>query len=97
MYLKEDTIKNLVFDGLKVQKLASKVGCETLLISLEKGYLFPEHTSPRDAILVMLEGDINFSINHTAYHLQTHQIFQFPAEEKHKVFANKNSKFLIIR
>ena len=97
MYQKESTIQDSIYNGLKVEKLASKSDCETLLISLEKGHLFPEHTSPRDALLIMLEGDINFNINHTAYQLQTHQSFQFPAEEKHKVFANKNSKFLIIR
>jgi quercetin dioxygenase-like cupin family protein len=97
MYQKNDIIKNTHFNGLKVDRVVSKVGCETLLICLEKGHHFPEHTSPRDALLVMLEGDINFSINHTAYQLQTHQTFQFPAKEKHKVFANRNSKFLIIR
>lgn len=97
MYTIENTIVNLDFKGLKVEKLKSKDQCETLLIVLEKDHWFPEHASPRDVLLVVLEGDIQFYINNTGYQLQKQQTFTFPANEKHKVFANKNSKFLIIR
>lgn len=97
MYQTENTIGSTPFDGLTVQKLASKEGCETLLITLEKGHHFPEHSSPRDVLLVMLEGDINFSINKTIYPLLAGQTFTFPANEKHEVSSKENSKFLIIR
>lgn len=97
MYSIENTILETNCTGLKVEKLASKEGCETLLIALEKEHWFPAHTAPRDVLLVVLEGDINFFINNTSYHLQKHQTFTFPANAKHKVFANENSKFLIIR
>jgi quercetin dioxygenase-like cupin family protein len=97
MYTIENVISKTNYFGLKVEKLASKEGCETLLIALEKEHWFPEHSSPRDVLLVVLEGDINFFINNTNYHLQKQQTFSFPANEKHKVFANENSKFLIIR
>lgn len=93
----EDTITKLKYEGLKVEKLVSKDQCETLLIVLEKGHWFPEHTSPRDVLLIVLEGDIQFYINNTNYQLQKHQTFTFSANEKHKVFANQNSKFLIVR
>lgn len=96
-YTVENSITKLDYNSLKVEKLASKDGCETLLIALEKGHWFPEHTSPRDVLLVVLEGDIQFYINNTNYQLQEHQTFTFPANEKHKVFGNQNSKFLIIR
>ena len=97
MYQIENTISSIAFNGLKVEKLASKEGCETLLIALEKAHWFPEHSAPRDVLLVVLEGDISFFINNSNYHLQKQQTFTFPANEKHKVFANENSKFLIIR
>lgn len=97
MYTIENTLSKTNYSGLKVEKLASKESCETLLIALEKGHWFPEHSAPRDVLLVVLEGDIKFFINNTNYHLKQHQTFTFPANEKHKVFANENSKFLIIR
>jgi quercetin dioxygenase-like cupin family protein len=97
MYIVENLISIIDCKGLKVEKLASKEGCETLLIVLEKGHWFPEHTSPRDVLLIVLEGDISFNINNTNDLLQKHQTFTFPANEKHKVFSNEDSKFLIIR
>ncbi len=97
MYQIGNTINTTEVKGLKVDKLASKDKCETLLIVLEKAHTFPEHTSPRDTLLVMLEGDISFTINNEDYSLQKHQTFTFPAEKKHKVLARENSTFLIIR
>lgn len=97
MYQIKETILNTEFNGLTPVKLASKDACETILISLEKGHDFPEHTSPRDATLVVLEGDIKFMINEKTYLLLKHQVFNFPANIKHWVHANENSKFLIIR
>lgn len=75
MYENAKTIPDSVMQGLKSQEFASKVGCETPLISLQKGFGFSEYSSPRDALPIMLEGDINFSINHTAYQVHTYQPF----------------------
>lgn len=93
----DPTILNTDYDGLSVVKLTSGGSCETLLIALEKAHTFPEHTSPRDALLVVLEGDITFSINNSKIQIKKHQTFKFKAEIPHTVFANSNAKFLIIR
>ncbi len=97
MYTTKNTIKETSYNGLTPTKLLSNGSCDTILIVLEKEHHFPEHTSPRDTLLVMLEGDIVFYINGKEYSLSGNQIFSFPANEKHRVFANENSKFLIIR
>lgn len=97
MYQVRDNIPDQGFDGLKAQKLFVKPQTEVLLISLENGAEFPEHTSPRDAFLVVLEGEILFHINDQTYQLHKHQTFNFPASVPHWVTANMNSKFLIIR
>lgn len=97
MYTINDTILSQPFDKLQVQKLVKEENFEILGISLEKEAVFPEHTSPTDAHLVVLEGDIDFHINQQSYTLRTHQHFNFPREEKHWVKAHENSKFLIIR
>ena len=97
MYEINNTLRNSSFDGLTVKVLSKTETCETLLITLEKGALFPEHTSPRDALLVMLEGTIVFSISAKDYLIEEYQSFTFPALEKHHVIAEENTKFLIIR
>ncbi|WP_245812848.1 cupin domain-containing protein [Flagellimonas flava] len=82
---------------MKIQVLRKTDAVEVLSISLEKGTIFPEHSSPREAQLLVLEGNIDFHINKSTFQLSEQQHFNFPKEEKHWVEANENSKFLIIR
>ncbi len=96
MYQINDAIRNQGFNKLQVSKL-NNGPAETLLISIEKDSIFPEHTSPRDAHLIVLEGEIQFHINSKLFNLKTHQSFKFPKETPHWVEAVENSKFLIIR
>lgn len=97
MYQINNTIKSQNYNGLQVSKVVKTEVLEILSISLEKEAMFPEHTSPTDAQLVVLEGDISFHINNEIHHLITQQHFNFPKKIKHSVVANANSKFLIIR
>lgn len=97
MYTIKNTIKSQPYEKLKVEKLAKNDALEILSISLEKNAVFPEHTSPTDAQLIVLEGDIIFHINDEPYHIVAQQNFSFPKEVAHWVKANENSKFLIIR
>jgi len=97
MYSVEKVIEQQTFDKLKVQKIKTSENLDILSISLEKGALFPEHTSPRDAYLIMLEGEIQFHIKNDVYTLSQHQHLNFEKEEPHWVKATENSKFLIIR
>lgn len=83
--------------GLQVSKIFESETTETLLITLEKGKLFPTHTSPKDAFLVVIEGFINFHIENKMIELEKHEIYSFKKDVEHYVTANKNSKFLIIR
>ena len=97
MYTVKNTIASQSFDKLQLQNLVKTEAMEILSISLEKDAIFPEHTSPTDAHLILLEGDILFHIKGEAFHLKKLQYFSFPKEEKHWVKANENSKFLIVR
>ncbi|MBT8313980.1 MAG: cupin domain-containing protein [Maribacter sp.] len=97
MYTTSNQIAEQKFDKLQVQKVVKTETLEILSISLEKGATFPEHTSPADAQLIVLEGDIVFHINDTSYQLKSQQNFNFPKATPHSVMANENSKFLIIR
>ena len=97
MYQIIDTINYSTFDGLKVTKLTELTATEMLQINLEKDAIFPEHTSPTDATLLVLEGAIRFQINSNEYQLMSHQLFEFPKNIPHSVFALEDSKFLILR
>jgi len=97
MYEVNNAVRNSTFDGLTVKVISKTETCETLLITLEKDALFPEHTSPRDALLVMLEGAIVFNISGQEFLIEEYQSFTFPAHEKHHVLAKEDTKFLIIR
>ncbi len=83
--------------GLKVTKIFKSDSTETLLITLGKGKLFPTHTSPKDAFLIVLEGNIDFHINTKIITLAKHQTYTFLKNIDHYVTANENTKFLIIR
>lgn len=97
MYTVDNTINTTIFDTLNVTKLSRTEAYEILLISLEKHHDFPEHISPRDATLIVLDGAIVFYILGKSYHLKAEQSFKFEAEIAHSVHALENSKFLIIR
>lgn len=93
----KNTIAIQPFDQLQLNKLVKTENLEILSISLEKDALFPEHSSPTDAHLIMLEGTVVFHINETSFLLGKHEHFSFPKKKKHWVKANENAKFLIIR
>jgi len=97
MYEINNKIAAQKIEGLQVEKVVKTDAFEILSISLEKGANFPEHTSPTNAQLVVVEGDIQFSINGESFQLTSQQIFDFPKEVPHSVTSNENSKFLIIR
>ncbi|RAJ15054.1 cupin domain-containing protein [Olleya aquimaris] len=97
MYLTNNILNQTPYEGLKAKKILDIEAKEMLHISLEANAVFPKHSSPRDAYLLVLEGKIIFTINNTDYTLLKHQIFSFPKDKDHWVKAIQNSKFLIIR
>ena len=97
MYEISDRFKEQPYQSLKVLKMAKTDAYEILGITLEKGCIFPEHISPTEAQLIVLEGDINFHIDQKKFHLKTQQHFNFPKETPHWVEALSDSKFIIIR
>lgn len=85
------------YDKLQVEIIAETEKFDILSISLEKDAVFPNHSSPTDAQLIVLEGDILFHIDGEHYQLKKYQRFAFPKQTEHWVKAKENSKFLIIR
>lgn len=97
MYIEREAIKTLPYDKLQIKKLVKNDAFEVLAIGLEKDAIFPEHTSPTDALLVVLEGAIDFHINGERFLLSKHEAFSFSKETPHWVQARENAKFMIVR
>lgn len=77
MYQILDKINTTDFNKLQAGKILDVKAKEILLISLEKDAVFPNHTSPTDAHLMVLEGAITFFINDNEYQLLKHQVFNY--------------------
>lgn len=97
MYEINDLVRRQPFNKVQIRKLAQTASFEILSISLEKGKEFPEHVSPANAHLIVMEGAILFHINNETFPLAAQQHFTFPKEIPHWVEALEDSKFLIIR
>ena len=97
MYEIGQKIRTQPIKGLQVRKPIKNNSLEVLSITLEKGEVLPEHSSPRDAFLVVLEGSIDFFIDGNGYCLTRLEDFSFPKDRIHRVEARENARFLIIR
>lgn len=97
MYTVEQLIELQSFNKLKIEKIKTSDTLDILSISLEKGMVFPEHKSPRDAFLIMMEGKVRFHIMEEVYTLSKYQHLNFKKDQSHWVEALENAKFLIIR
>lgn len=93
----DNTIAQQPFDDLQIEQLVKNPSLEILSISLAKGAVFPKHSSPKDAHLIVLEGSIDFHIENQIVNLTEQQHFGFSKEVEHWVIAIEDSKFLIIR
>ena len=97
MYTTNNTLAELDYNDLQIKQLVRTSSFEVLSVSLEAGALFPEHVSPTDAQILVLEGELYFGIDNEIFPLEKYQIFGFKAMKKHYVKALTNTKFLIIR
>ena len=92
-----ELIRTQPISGLQIRKPLKNETLEVLSITIEKGAVFPEHTSPRDAFLLVLKGSIDFHIQGSKYSLNQLEDFSFPGDLPHRVEALEDSRFLIIR
>ncbi|MEC5147865.1 cupin domain-containing protein [Chitinophaga sp. 212800010-3] len=68
----------------------------TLLI-MQQGHQIPPHTSPANAMILVLEGKIAFMLNEEITILETGDIFSFAANEIHALQALETARFILIK
>jgi quercetin dioxygenase-like cupin family protein len=68
----------------------------TTLFAFDAGQELSEHTTPHEALLVVIEGETVVSIRGDAYHLHTGDAISLPANQPHAVKATKQFKMLLV-
>ena len=67
------------------------------IIALKKEEIIDTHTSERDALVYVLDGKIELHFPAEKFEVDKGEILMFKREEQHKVLAQKDSKFLLIK
>ena len=67
------------------------------VIALKKGEIIDTHTSICDAAVYVLEGEIELHFDAEKFEVDKGQILMFKKDKEHKVVANKDSKFFLIK
>lgn len=92
--------KDLVsLENEKFEKKVLMAQEESLLciIALKKGEIIDTHTSARDAAVYVLDGEIELHFDAEKFKIDKGEILMFKKDTQHKVLANKDSKFLLIK
>lgn len=100
----------MFFNVLKAKDIVdfkeSKFEKETLLvneesslniIALKKDEIIDTHTSERDAAVYVIEGEIEIHFDAEKFKLDKGEIILFKKDKEHKVIAQKDSKFFVIK
>ena len=76
------------------QILKAETGNVTLF-AFDAGQELSEHTAPFDALVHVLDGEVEISISGKAYRLQAGEAIVMPANEPHAVKAQTQFKMLL--
>jgi quercetin dioxygenase-like cupin family protein len=72
-----------------------KVGTVTLF-SFDEGQGLSEHTAPFDALVHVLDGEVEISISGEPFHLREGEMIIMPANQPHALKAVKRFKMLLV-
>lgn len=76
--------------------LLKAVNGSTTLFAFDAGQELSEHTTPNEALLVVIEGETVVSIRGVVYHLHAGDVITLPANQPHAVKAVKQFKMLLV-
>lgn len=77
------------------KKILQKTTGNITLFSFDIEQQLSEHTAPFDAMVQILEGESEISINKQAYHLKAGESIIMPANIPHAVYATTRFKMLL--
>jgi len=92
--------KDLVdLDGEKFTKkvlMENNDSCFSI-IGLKKDEIIDTHTSVADAAVYVLDGEIELHFDAEKFTLDKGEVLMFKKDTEHKVYAKKDSKFLLVK
>jgi quercetin dioxygenase-like cupin family protein len=74
--------------------IKKKTGTVTVF-AFDEGQGLSEHTSPFDALVQVLEGEVQITISGTASHLKEGDVIVMPANQPHALNAQKKVKLIL--
>jgi quercetin dioxygenase-like cupin family protein len=82
--------------GIASRILAKTAGGNLTLFAFDAGQSLTEHTSPFDALVMVLEGSLSLTIGGTRVHATPATIVRMPAGVRHAVDAPEAARMLLI-
>ena len=76
--------------------LLSKPAGTVTLFAFDEGQGLSEHTTPYDALVLAVEGELEISIEADRHRLDEGQVLLLPANRPHAVQASRRSKMLLV-
>jgi len=84
-------------DGAIVSRtLLSKPAGTVTLFAFDEGQGLSEHTTPYDALVLAVDGELEISIEADRHRLDEGQVLLLPANRPHAVQASRRSKMLLV-
>jgi quercetin dioxygenase-like cupin family protein len=82
--------------GIASRVLAKAAGGNLTLFAFDKGQGLSEHTSPFDALVLVLEGSLTLTIGGTPVHAAPGTVVRMPADIPHALDASEACRMLLI-
>ena len=83
-------------DGIASRILAKTSGGNLTLFAFDAGQGLTEHTSPFEALVIVLEGTCTLTIDGTAVHATPGTIVRMPADIPHALEAVQATRLLLV-
>lgn len=85
------------YDKIKKQSLYKSEPFEVILLTIAKDEVLKPHTSKTDAFILVIEGDVIFTLEGVDFNLHKDDMFQFKANQLHVVKALTDASLLLIK
>ena len=85
------------YDKIKKQSLYKSEPFEVIFLTIAKDELLKPHTSKTDAFLLVIEGNVIFTVEGNDSILHKDDLFQFKANQLHSVKALTDASLFLIK
>lgn len=95
---KEILIEAVVYQNSSIvsKQIVKKPNGNITLFAFDKDESLTEHTSPYEAVVYMIEGEMEITIGGVPYNVKAGEILVMPPNVPHGLKANEKSKMLLI-